>query len=116
MTPANRLAILYQDDHVVVVNKPGGLLSVSGRGPHKQAGGVNRLKALLPSCLAQPALHRQLQRHAAHELGLNCPMINAPLYGRGQDGDALMLHAAHLSFSRPAHDKRVSFISTPLLG
>lgn len=42
----------------MVVNKPGGLLSVPGRGPDKQDCVVNRLKDLFPSCIAQPAVHR----------------------------------------------------------
>jgi len=52
------LAILYQDQAVVVVNKPGGLLAVPGRGPEKQDSVVSRLKAHFPDCIAQPSVHR----------------------------------------------------------
>ena len=52
------LDIVYQDDAIVVVNKPGGLLSVPGRGPDKQDCVVSRLRALFPDCIGQPAVHR----------------------------------------------------------
>jgi tRNA pseudouridine32 synthase/23S rRNA pseudouridine746 synthase len=53
-----RIDIIYQDASLVVVNKPGGLLSVPGRGPDKQDCIVNRLKAVIPECIEQPSVHR----------------------------------------------------------
>jgi tRNA pseudouridine32 synthase/23S rRNA pseudouridine746 synthase len=97
MTPARSLDILYHDSHFVVVNKPDGLLSVPGRGSHKQDCVVNRLKALVPSCIAQPAVHRL-------DMATSGLMVLALTTG---------IHAAFLSFSHPATDKRVSFTSTP---
>ena len=38
--------ILYQDDCIVAINKPPGLLSVPGRGPDKQDCAASRLQAL----------------------------------------------------------------------
>ncbi len=52
------LAILHTDPSFVVVNKPGGLLAVPGRGPDKQDCVVNRIKSLYPNCIKQPAVHR----------------------------------------------------------
>ena len=52
------LAIVYQDSSIVVVNKPGGILSVPGRGPDKQDCIVSRLRRLFPGCISQPAVHR----------------------------------------------------------
>jgi tRNA pseudouridine32 synthase/23S rRNA pseudouridine746 synthase len=52
------LQILYQDDFLAVVEKPGGLLAVPGRGPDKQDSVVSRLQQLLPRCIEQPAVHR----------------------------------------------------------
>ncbi|ADU63677.1 MAG: RluA family pseudouridine synthase [Pseudodesulfovibrio sp.] len=52
------LVIVHRDPLFVVVDKPGGLLSVPGRGPENQDCVVNRLKALLPECLDQPSVHR----------------------------------------------------------
>ncbi len=52
------LQILYQDDSLAVVEKPGGLLAVPGRGPDKQDSVVSRLQQLLPRCIEQPAAHR----------------------------------------------------------
>lgn len=213
MTAGGRLDILHRDDHLVVVNKPGGLLSVPGRGPDKQECVVNHLKELIPASIAQPAVHRldmatsglmvlaltaaahaalsrqfaqrqvtkkyiallagipkgrsgekielafrldpnnrphqvydplrgkrgvtswhlirveqgmsrvefspltgrthQLRLHAAHELGLQCPIVGDPLYGTGREGDQLMLHATFLAFFHPATGKRLCFTSRP---
>lgn len=52
------LEILYRDQHIVVVNKPSGLLSVPGRGEDKQDCVVSRLKLLFPECIEQPSVHR----------------------------------------------------------
>ena len=212
MTPECKLDILHRDSHLVVVNKPGGLLAVPGRGPDKQECVVNRLKELISSCIAQPAVHRldmatsglmvlaltraahanlsgqfatrqvgkkyiallegvpdeesgeiklafrldpdnrphqvydpvqgkmgmtrwrlvssekrmarveftpitgrthQLRLHAAHELGLHCPIVGDPLYGRGKEGEQLMLHATQLAFFHPASGERLCFRSLP---
>jgi len=53
-----KLDIIYKDSSIVVVNKPGGLLSVPGRGPDKQDCVVNRIKKLYPECIPQPSVHR----------------------------------------------------------
>jgi tRNA pseudouridine32 synthase/23S rRNA pseudouridine746 synthase len=50
--------IIYRDSVLVVVNKPGGLLSVPGRGPDKQDCIVSRLRKIIPECISQPAVHR----------------------------------------------------------
>lgn len=52
------LDIIYRDQHLVVVNKPAGLLSVPGRGPDKQDCIEARVKRLYPNCITQPAVHR----------------------------------------------------------
>lgn len=52
------LDIIHCNPDFLVVNKPGGLLAVPGRGPDKQDCVVNRVKALYPDCIAQPAVHR----------------------------------------------------------
>ncbi len=54
----NELDILYQDQHLVVVDKPSGLLAVPGRGPEKQDCVSARLRRLMPVCIEQPAVHR----------------------------------------------------------
>ena len=58
MTINNTLKIIYKDSSLVVVDKPGGLLSVPGRGPEKQDCVVNRLKTIFPDCIKQPSVHR----------------------------------------------------------
>ncbi len=52
------LNIIFEDEYVVIVDKPSGLLSVPGRGPENQDCVVNRLKALYPHCIDQPSAHR----------------------------------------------------------
>lgn len=52
------MEIVYEDRSIVVINKPGGLLSVPGRGPEKQDCAAGRLRSLYPAMPAQPAVHR----------------------------------------------------------
>ena len=52
------LEILYQEPAFVVVNKPGGMLAVPGRGADKQDCVVTRLQKSFPECIQQPAVHR----------------------------------------------------------
>ena len=52
------MQLLYYDAAMIVVDKPGGLLSVPGRGPNKQDCVVNRIHTMFPGCPAHPAVHR----------------------------------------------------------
>lgn len=52
------IAIHYQDSAIVVIDKPGGLLAVPGRGPDKQDCAASRLRHFLPDMIEQPAVHR----------------------------------------------------------
>ncbi|MCP4340124.1 MAG: RluA family pseudouridine synthase [Desulfobulbaceae bacterium] len=52
------IEILYQDSELVVINKPGGMLSVPGRGPEKQDCAASRLRHHLLNMIEQPAVHR----------------------------------------------------------
>lgn len=45
------LDILFEDDHLLLVNKPADLLSVPGRGPDKQDSVASRAQALYPQAL-----------------------------------------------------------------
>ena len=206
------VAMIHSEPSFVVVSKPGGLLSVPGRGPDKQDCVANRIKAMFPGCLDQPAVHRldmatsgimvlalnrdahrclsgqferrlvkkryiallegnvaaksgcirlsfrldpdhrpyqvydpvhgkpgmtfwrcldactggtrveftpftgrthQLRLHAAHPLGLGCPIIGDQLYGRGRPGEAMLLHAAVLAFHHPFTGVWMQFHSAP---
>lgn len=210
------LKIIYSDSDIVVINKPGGLLSVPGRGADKQDCVAKNLRNIFPEMIEQPAVHRldmytsglmvfamhkvahrflnkqfeqrlvsknyisivegtllpdcgeirlsfrldldnrpkqiydpvhgklsitqwkklepvqntdqpttrilftpltgrthQLRIHAAHPLGLDSPIVGDSLYGTGQDGDIMMLHASNLGFIHPTTKKQVSFTSEP---
>ena len=52
------LHVLHDDADIVVVEKPGGLLAVPGRGEGKQDCVENRVRQLFPGCISQPAVHR----------------------------------------------------------
>ncbi|MFH2064645.1 MAG: RluA family pseudouridine synthase [Pseudomonadota bacterium] len=52
------LHMVYQDSSIVVVRKPGGILSVPGRGPDRQDCIVSRVRRAFPGCIAQPSVHR----------------------------------------------------------
>ena len=210
------LRILYQDRALAVIDKPGGLLAVPGRGPDKQDSAVSRLRSLLPWCIEQPAVHRldmdtsglmvlgltreahrrlsiqfaerrvgkrylallagvvaeeageirlafrldpdnrphqvydpvqgkigvsrwrriavrgdqtlveftpltgrthQLRLHASHTLGLACPIVGDRLYGAGQPGEPLRLHATWLQFCHPETAQSLEiFSAAPFAG
>lgn len=52
------LNVLYQDDHICVINKPSGLLSVPGRTQENQDSAETRLSVLYPGVIKQSAVHR----------------------------------------------------------
>ena len=52
------LSILYQDEHLIVVDKPAGMLSVPGRRYALQDSVLSRLRYQLPDCLFLAAVHR----------------------------------------------------------
>lgn len=204
--------IIHTDPEFLVVNKPGGLLSVPGRGPDKQDCVVNRVRTLYPDIIQQAAVHRldmytsgimliartknmhrllsiqfeqrkvkkeyiaildgiikgtegiielafrldpdnrpyqihdpkqgktgitrwknigttheqsrvlffpltgrthQLRLHSAHPLGLGIPIVGDALYGHGEEGDQMFLHASALSFFHPETGKHLNFSSQP---
>nr|WP_321512884.1 RluA family pseudouridine synthase [uncultured Pseudodesulfovibrio sp.] len=58
MTIEPGLKVLHADKHIVVVNKPSGLLSVPGKGDANQDCVVSRLREMFPGCIEQPSVHR----------------------------------------------------------
>lgn len=52
------MRIVYADEHIVVVDKPSGMLAVAGRGEDKQDCVVNRVREMYPHCPEYPAAHR----------------------------------------------------------
>jgi tRNA pseudouridine32 synthase / 23S rRNA pseudouridine746 synthase len=50
--------IVFCDSHLVLIDKPAGLLAVPGRGPDKQDCAVARVRRAIPDLPAQPAVHR----------------------------------------------------------
>jgi tRNA pseudouridine32 synthase/23S rRNA pseudouridine746 synthase len=204
--------VVFRDRSLVVVEKPGGLLAVPGRGPERQDCVVARLRRLAPEMIDQPAVHRldmatsglmvlavttearrhlgrqfetrqvdkryvallegivegnageirlafrldpdnrpyqvydpvhgrigitrwrilaredgrtrveftpltgrthQLRLHAAHPLGLGCPIAGDHLYGNGCDGGSMLLHATYLAFRHPVSGETLEFSSPP---
>ena len=52
------MTIIYQDQQIVVVDKPSGFLSVPGRGVEKIDSVAHRISTIIPGCIDQPAVHR----------------------------------------------------------
>lgn len=53
----------------------------------------------------------QLRVHAAHPLGLHCPILGDELYGR--KAERLYLHAEYLAFTHPITSKRIEIQKSP---
>ncbi len=53
----------------------------------------------------------QLRLHAAHPLGLGCPIVGDRLYGTRKPGERMLLHAAFLQFFHPRTGDEVEFFS-----
>ena len=76
--PDDPLEVLHLDNEVVLVNKPAGLLSVPGKGPHLADCLIARVQAAFPDALLIHRLDRDtsgvmifaLTRHAQRHLGL----------------------------------------------
>lgn len=58
MTLFGEMKIVYEDETIVVVDKPSGLLSVPGKGEANQDCVAARVKARYPGCIDQPSVHR----------------------------------------------------------
>jgi tRNA pseudouridine32 synthase/23S rRNA pseudouridine746 synthase len=58
LTNAPEIDIVYDDADIVIINKPGGLLSIPGRGEDKQDCVTRRLQSLYPDMIEQPSVHR----------------------------------------------------------
>jgi tRNA pseudouridine32 synthase/23S rRNA pseudouridine746 synthase len=53
----------------------------------------------------------QLRVHAAHRLGLGIPIVGDRLYGRGEEGERMLLHASFLALSHPVSGTPLTFAS-----
>jgi tRNA pseudouridine32 synthase/23S rRNA pseudouridine746 synthase len=58
MNKHKEIEIVYQDSEIIVINKPGGMLAVPGRGPDKLDCVAARLRRYIPNMIRQPAVHR----------------------------------------------------------
>ena len=56
--PMDPLDVLHEDGHIIVVNKPSGLLSVPGRGEHLADCLISRVRAAFPDALLVHRLDR----------------------------------------------------------
>lgn len=56
--PTDPLDVLHEDSHIIVVNKPSGLLSVPGRGEHLADCLISRVQAAFPDALLVHRLDR----------------------------------------------------------
>lgn len=56
--PSDPLEVLHEDAHIILVNKPSGLLSVPGKGEHLADCLISRLQAVFPTALLVHRLDR----------------------------------------------------------
>ena len=76
--PMDPLDVLHEDGHIIVVNKPSGLLSVPGRGEHLADCLISRVQAAFPDALLVHRLDRDtsgvmvfaLTAHAQRKLSM----------------------------------------------
>ncbi len=61
--------------------------------------------------LPQTGRTHQLRLHSSHEKGLRSPIVGDRLYGKGREGDQLMLHAYFLSFQHPENGEKLEYES-----
>lgn len=64
--PQDPLHILYQDEHIMVVNKPSGLLSVPGRAPENKDSLMTRIQADHPAAESVHRLDYRIRQHPRH--------------------------------------------------
>lgn len=55
---SRELEVVHEDAEFIVVNKPGGVLSVPGKGPEKLDCITERVKLRHSGCISHPAVHR----------------------------------------------------------
>lgn len=55
----------------------------------------------------------QLRLHSSHERGLGHPIVGDRLYGNGEEGGRLMLHACELAFAHPVSGEPMQFTLDP---
>lgn len=65
----------------------------------------NKGKSLI-AFYPQTGRTHQLRVHAAHPLGLNCPIVGDELYGK--KADRLYLHAEQITFTHPITNQRIT--------
>jgi len=100
LDPAHRPHQIYDPEH--------GKLGITRWRRLADEQGRSRL-ALFP----ETGRTHQLRLHAAHRLGLGIPIVGDALYGHGQDGDRLLLHATGLAFLHPESGQRLVFHHEP---
>ena len=80
------MTLIYQDEHIVVVDKPSGFLSVPGRGIEKIDSVAHQISTNIPGCIDQPAVHRL-------DMDTSGLLVLA------------LTNAAHRNLSKPFHDR-----------
>lgn len=83
--------INYQDPHLLVINKPAGLLAVPGRGPDKQDCLLTRLQAVVPQALL---VHRLDQATSGLMVFARSPAVQSQLSALFRDRLTLKRYAA----------------------
>ncbi|NEO86839.1 MAG: RluA family pseudouridine synthase [Spirulina sp. SIO3F2] len=91
------LQIWYQDEALIVVEKPSGLLSVPGRGSHKQNSVLSRLRCQLPELPGLQTVHRLDQDTSGLLVLATTPEAHAHLSRQFADRQVCKTYEAILS-------------------
>ncbi len=93
--------IIYSDETLVVVNKPGALLSVPGRGPENKDCVSSRLQSLFPDMIEQPAVHRLFEIQPLEEFALAGGLFGLPYPARQPDRPSIAVLERSGQFALP---------------
>ena len=107
------LSVLYQDEHLIVVNKLAGLLSVPGRRYALQDSAIARLRVQFPDCSFLQAVHR-LDRDTSGILAIaTTPQTHAAL---SQQFAQRQVHKTYEAILSKAVAAAFGTLSLPLWG
>ena len=100
-----QLEILFKDNFILLVNKPSGLLSLSGKNPLNKDSVHSRSRVIFTP---QTGRTHQLRLHS-REIGH--PILGCDLYGSKRTrafSSRILLHAASIEFEHPVSAERIA--------
>ncbi len=100
---------IYQDDHLLIVNKPAGLLAVPGRGADKQDCLIHRVQAVFPQALV---VHRLDQATSGLVVLALSPVVQKSLSALFQDRH---IHKRYIATVQGQLQPEMGTVTLPLM-